>query len=100
VGANQGKHDHLNKLQDGLLSLKGSTNEKKKTEYQKRWLSWNLQPRTAESASQAKPEPKAGGNSLNSLLREKKNLFGHAPAKLESTASHRSRVQAGANKNL
>jgi hypothetical protein len=75
VGANQGKHDHLNKLQDGLLSLKGSTNEKKKTEYQKRWLSWNLQPRTAESASQAKPEPKAGGNSLNSLLREKKLIW-------------------------
>jgi hypothetical protein len=52
VGASQGKRDH----QNGRILLVGSFMKSKA--YSKRWLSWNLQPRTAESASQGKPEPK------------------------------------------
>jgi hypothetical protein len=70
--------------------FRGRLDEKEKITYQKRWLSWNLQPRTAEGASQHKAEPGV----------VKKKFIQEAPAKLESTASHRSRVQAGASQEF
>jgi len=51
VGASQGKCDH----QNGRILLVGSFMKSKA--YSKRWLSWNLQPRTAEGASQCASEP-------------------------------------------
>jgi hypothetical protein len=52
VGASQGKCDH----QNGRILLVGSFMKSKA--YSKRWLSWNLQPRTAEGASQCASEPR------------------------------------------
>jgi hypothetical protein len=45
---------------------------KSKAYSKKRWLSWNLQPRTAGGASQCASEPKSSWNSLNSLPRRVK----------------------------
>jgi len=85
-----GAQARLNKTNIKLVMFRGRLDEKEKITYQKRWLSWNLQPRTAEGASQHKPQPGV----------VKKKSIQEAPAKLESTASHRSRVQAGASQEF
>jgi len=85
-----GAQARLNKTNIKLVVFRGRLDEKEKITYQKRWLSWNLQPRTAEGASQQKKEPGV----------VKKKFIQEAPAKLESTASHRSRVQAGASQEF
>jgi hypothetical protein len=85
-----GAQARLNKTNIKLVMFRGRLDEKEKITYQKRWLSWNLQPRTAEGASQQKKEPGV----------VKKKFIQEAPAKLESTASHRSRVQAGASQEF